>query len=272
MAKFKVDFEQENFTVMTNYHLRDKNLSYKAKGLLSFMFSLPDDWDYSLKGLVAISKESKDAIRSILNELKYHHYLKIEPSRSENGTFEYDYHIFKKPFVEPQKTNISPNTGFPYTVEPDTDEPSTDNPPQINTNKQNTKEEIDIIDKIDKSEPLTNESKSNSSSHNILTLELIQMKYVNEDSPETFYYDDLFKNFLEKGKSYKQLYSAVHYIVDRIKSRNYIDENGDEITNRFGYFKSALESNFSRFDHMPDELYPDDKDVISDNWLEMEVR
>ena len=90
MAKFKVNLEQNNFTVMTNYHLRDKNLSYKAKGLLSFMLSLPNDWDYSLKELVAISKESKDAIRSILNELKHHHYLKIEPSRNENGTFDYD--------------------------------------------------------------------------------------------------------------------------------------------------------------------------------------
>ncbi len=268
MAKFKVDLEQENFTVMTNYHLRDKNLSYKAKGLLSFMFSLPDDWDYSLKGLVAISKESKDAIRSILNELKHHHYLKIEPSRNENGTFDYDYHIFKKPFVERKKTDISPNTDFPYTVEPDMDEPSTENPPQINTNKQNTNNKIDIIDKIDKSEQTTNESKSNSVSHNILTLELIQENYVKEDSPETLYYDDLFKKFLDKGKSYKQLYSIVHYITSKVQSRNYIDENGDEITNRFGYFKNALESNINKFENMPDELYPDDKDIISDNWLD----
>ena len=272
MAKFKVDFEQENFTVMTNYHLRDRNLSYKAKGLLSFMFSLPDDWDYSLKGLVAIAKESKDAIRSILNEVKYHHYLKIEPSRNENGTFDYDYHIYKKPFVEPSKTDISPNTDFPYTVERDTEEPSTDNPTQINTNKQNTNKEIDKIDKIDKSEPPNDEPESKPVSHNILTLELIQANYVNEDSPETFYYDDLFNEFLQKGKSYKQLYSVLHYIVDRVKSRNYIDEEEKEITNRFGYFKSALESNFSRFDHMPDELYPSDKGIFSDNWLEMEVR
>ena len=266
MEKFKVDLEQENFTVMTNYHLRDKNLSYKAKGLLSFMFSLPDDWDYSLKGLVAISKESKDAIRSILNELKLHHYLKIEPSRNENGTFDYDYHIFKKPFVEHENTDISPNTDFPYTVEPDMEEPNPENPPQINTNKQNTKEEIDIIDKIDKNEPPINESKS--SSHNILTLELIQKNYVNDDSPETFYYDDLFKKFLNKGKTYKQLYSVVHYIMNKVQSRNYIDENGDEITNRFGYFKNALESNFNKFEKMPEELYPDDREIESDNWLE----
>ncbi len=56
MAKFKIE-KNKNYTIMSNYHLRDKNLSYKAKGLLSFMLSLPDDWDYSINGLVAISKE-----------------------------------------------------------------------------------------------------------------------------------------------------------------------------------------------------------------------
>ena len=68
MAVFKVE-KQKNYTVMSNYHLQDKNLSYKAKGLLSFMLSLPEDWDYSLNGLVAVSKESKKAIRNIINEL-----------------------------------------------------------------------------------------------------------------------------------------------------------------------------------------------------------
>lgn len=56
MSVFKIK-KNENYTVMSNYHLRDKNLSYKAKGLLSFMLSLPDNWDYSLNGLVAVSKE-----------------------------------------------------------------------------------------------------------------------------------------------------------------------------------------------------------------------
>ena len=69
MATFKIN-KNRDFTIMSNFHLRDKNLSLKAKGLLSFMLSLPDDWDYSLKGLVSICKENKDAIRASLNELK----------------------------------------------------------------------------------------------------------------------------------------------------------------------------------------------------------
>lgn len=87
MSTFKIE-KTDGYTIMSNYHLRDKNLSLKAKGILSFMLSLPDNWDYSLKGLVAICKESKDAIRSTLNELKDNYYLIIEPYRGDNGRFE----------------------------------------------------------------------------------------------------------------------------------------------------------------------------------------
>ncbi len=84
MTLFKIN-KNNDFTVMSNYHLRDKNLSLKAKGLLSYMLSLPDDWDYSLKGLVAICKESRDSIRTTLNELKANNYLEIDKLRGENG-------------------------------------------------------------------------------------------------------------------------------------------------------------------------------------------
>ena len=69
MAVFRVE-KTKDYTIMSNYHLRDKKLSYKAKGLLSFMLSLPDDWDYSLNGLVAVSKEGIKAVRNILQELQ----------------------------------------------------------------------------------------------------------------------------------------------------------------------------------------------------------
>ena len=62
--------KSKNFTVMSNYHLRDKNLSLKAKGLLSVMLSLPEDWDYSISGLCSILKENKTAIKSALRELQ----------------------------------------------------------------------------------------------------------------------------------------------------------------------------------------------------------
>ena len=69
MSVFKIE-KNNNYTVMSNYHLRDKNLSYKAKGLLSFMLSLPKEWDYSMNGLVSVSKEKLKTIRNILRELE----------------------------------------------------------------------------------------------------------------------------------------------------------------------------------------------------------
>ena len=92
MAVFKIE-KQKNYTVMSNYHLQDRNLSYKAKGLLSFMLSLPEDWDYSLNGLVAVSKESKKAIRNILSELINKGYVVREQGRGEKGYYKYDYII-----------------------------------------------------------------------------------------------------------------------------------------------------------------------------------
>lgn len=94
MAKFTIE-KTKDYTVMSNYHLRDKNLSYKAKGLLSFMLSLPEDWDYSLAGLCSISKESRDGIRLILKELQEQHYVEIEKVRGDNRYFEYNYLIYE---------------------------------------------------------------------------------------------------------------------------------------------------------------------------------
>ena len=90
MAKFTIE-KTKDYTVMSNYHLRDKNLSYKAKGLLSFMLSLPAEWDYSINVLVAISKEGVKAIRNILQELQQNGYLVIE--KKQNKSF------FSKPKV-----------------------------------------------------------------------------------------------------------------------------------------------------------------------------
>lgn len=69
MPVFRVE-RNKGYTVMSNYHLRDKSLSLKAKGLLSQILSLPEDWDYTLTGLCYINRESKDAIRSAVNELE----------------------------------------------------------------------------------------------------------------------------------------------------------------------------------------------------------
>lgn len=92
MAVFRVN-KNKNYTVMSNYHLKDANMSFKAKGLLSMMLSLPDDWDYSIKGIISISKENKTSIQSALKELEENKYLKRTKKQNEKGQFEYIYDI-----------------------------------------------------------------------------------------------------------------------------------------------------------------------------------
>lgn len=98
MSVFRVN-KTKDYTVMSNHHLRDKALSLKAKGLLSMMLALPDDWDYSVNGLVAICKEDVRAVKSALAELKEQGYLvvtKLYPN-GERKRIEYVYDIFEKP-------------------------------------------------------------------------------------------------------------------------------------------------------------------------------
>ena len=101
--------KNKDYTVMSNFHLKDKRLSLKAKGLLSVMLSLPKNWDYSIAGLVAISRESESCIKAILDELKKFNYLKIiklMPDKTESGRIEYIYDIFEKPKQENKKQEV----------------------------------------------------------------------------------------------------------------------------------------------------------------------
>ena len=94
MAIFRVE-KTKNYTVMSNHHLRNQNLSLKAKGLLSIMLSLPDNWKFSTKGLAHICKEGVDAICSAVSELEEHGYITRNRMRSNDGrlgTTEYIIH------------------------------------------------------------------------------------------------------------------------------------------------------------------------------------
>ena len=99
MAVIRVN-KTKDYVVMSNYHFKEKNMSLKAKGLLSEMLSLPDDWDYSIKGLSSLNKDSKDAIMSALSELQDFGYLKmtkLEPKDSPKGQFDCIYDIYEYP-------------------------------------------------------------------------------------------------------------------------------------------------------------------------------
>lgn len=98
--------KSKNFTVMSNTHLFDKNLSLKAAGLLSKILALPDNWNYSIKGLCAICKESETAVKSALNELRERRYViveRIEPSAETGGRIQYEYFVYEQPQGEENK-------------------------------------------------------------------------------------------------------------------------------------------------------------------------
>lgn len=122
----------KGFTVMSNYHFQDKEISLKAKGLLGLMLSLPSNWDYSVNGLATIVKENKAAVQSALKELEEHKYLKRTRVQDETGRFDYIYDIYEKPYDK------LPWTENPCTDVQCTEVRCTENRPQINTNKQNT--------------------------------------------------------------------------------------------------------------------------------------
>lgn len=136
MAYFRVN-KNRDYTVMSNHHLRDRNLSLRAIGLLSKMLSLPDDWDYSVPGLVAICQESKNIIQGALKELEKNGYLVRTMTRDSSGHIGYNYDVYEQPqhtLPRPEK----PFTVEPCTASPSTVEPCTEKQPQLNTNKLST--------------------------------------------------------------------------------------------------------------------------------------
>ena len=101
MSVFRIN-KTDNYTVMSNYHLKDKSISLKSKGLLSQMLSLPNNWDYSIAGLVAINREEETSIKSALKELRDNRYLKITKVKPSNlsNRFSYIYDIYETPYQE----------------------------------------------------------------------------------------------------------------------------------------------------------------------------
>lgn len=148
MAVFRVE-KNRNYTIMSNVHLKDKGISLKAKGLLSIILSLPENWNYTTRGLAAICKEGVDSIGTVLRELESAGYLSRHRLRDKNGRIsDTEYVIYESPHKKPEANmpdTASPCTENPYMASPDTEAPQTDasdteNPAQLNTQVSNTYE------------------------------------------------------------------------------------------------------------------------------------
>ena len=135
MAVFRVE-RNKGYTVMSNHHLRNKELSLKAKGLLSQMLSLPEDWDYTLKGLSLINREKIDAIREAIKELERAGYIVRSRERDEKGRLRgADYVIFEQP--QPPTPDL-PTLENPTLENPTQEKPTLENPMQLNKDIQKT--------------------------------------------------------------------------------------------------------------------------------------
>lgn len=137
MAVFRVE-KTRDFTVMSNYHLRDVELSLKAKGLLSLMLSLPEDWDYTTKGLARICKDGVDSITSALKELENHGYLTRQRIRYGNGRLgDITYTIHERPVEQEAKEE---REELPESGKPEPEKPERENPRQVNPGQANLKQ------------------------------------------------------------------------------------------------------------------------------------
>ena len=139
MAVFRIE-RTKNYTVMSNYHLRDKALSLKSKGLLSMMLSLPEDWNYTTRGLAKICKEGVDAIGGALRELEAAGYIVRHQLRDRQGRIsDTEYVIYEQPQPKapdmPHPDTAGPDTASPDTENPYLDKPDTEKPAELNIEK-----------------------------------------------------------------------------------------------------------------------------------------
>lgn len=241
MAIFRIH-KTRNYTVMSNRHLNDRRLSYKAIGLLSKMLSLPDDWDFTVAGLVTLAKDGKESVTSAIKELEAAGYVKRTRLQDERGRFAgYDYDVFEEP-REPEGTPAEPLPGNPFPGNP-----STDNPPQVITKGPSTKPAItkksDREDKGDREggsgerfrhDPqLFSLSAMETPKPYGLTKALIKSGYVSRDDIDITEYNDFLEE-LAFAHGYEPARRAVRYFIRKVGR-----EERKGISDRLAYFKAA---------------------------------
>jgi len=201
-----------NYTVMSNHHLTDRDLSFKAKGLMSYMLSRPDDWDFTIAGLSRLNKDGRDAIGRIIQELESHGYLERVRRRQSKGTFgtmEYILHeqpmpgnpALDKPALE------NPGQDNPVLDNPAQEKPVQGNRPQLNTDRQNTERKKNENKNTESSTTdLSNPDQSNT--------ERMRVPEVQEEVKERLNYDSM---ILQYDKD--RVDEIVGLIVDVLTSR-----------------------------------------------------
>ena len=187
MAVFRVE-KTRDYTVMANHHLRNTALSLKAKGLLSLMLSLPDNWDYTLKGLAKICRDGVDSIAAGVKELEDSGYIVRKRVRSDNGRMgDMEYTILEHPIV-----SASPERDFPVQEKPVQGNPAQEKPEQEKRPQLNTKESNIQQSSIEESNPIL--SNHTETTDSMGTDEMVKRKQYRELLKENIEYDILKEN------------------------------------------------------------------------------
>lgn len=240
MSVHRTDKSKGNYTPMSNRHLRDINLSLKAKGLLSLMLSLPENWDYSAKGLATLCREGRDSIESGLKELEREGYLLRERIRSPNGCFSYIlYDIYEEPLAK-DKRSAQPNREESGQDLSKKDVPASMDRTQLNTDKLITDKEkedkngaywwrVRIENNIDYENMIIKHGESNIDHLVDLMLEVIV-----SESPYCYIAKEKLPREVVKSRMLKVNSDHIEYVLDEL------DHAASKIGNTKAYVLAAL--------------------------------
>ena len=266
MAVFRIE-KTRDFTVMSNHHLRNSRLSLKAKGLLSLMLSLPEDWDYTTKGLAYICKDGIDAISTTLRELEEQGYLTRERVRMANGclgTVEYTIHEQpQNPIAEPispkreNPRQVNPRQVFPDQAFPEQVLPEQENPDQLNkdihrTYQSSKDKSNDMIDMIDDARAYRERIKENIEYDSLVErydaerldeiVELILEVLISEKPKYHIAGDDISREVV-RSRLLKLDSSHIEYVIDCL------DNTKKKVTNIKAYVLTVLFNAPATVDH-----------------------
>ncbi len=201
MAKFKVN-KTRDYTIIPNIHLKERKMSLKSKGLLTLMLSLPDDWNYSLKGLVSLCSESESAVKSSLQELKEFGYLRIQKlaPKKGNGKFEYIYEIFESPLKKEERQRVNKKVeNLQLENQPDENVPvenlKVENQPLENLQLENQPDLLNTKQSITKELNTKEKNKKENFDHTKKLLDYIETLEIDSEKKK------IFKEWVEYKKS-----------------------------------------------------------------------
>lgn len=242
MSVFRVE-RTHDYTVMSNHHLKNRALSLKAKGLLSLMLSLPDDWDYTLQGLAHISLEKVDAIRKAITELENEGYITRTRERDEQGRLRGTEYIIREQPISEKPTLENPILGKPTLDKPTQAKPTLENPTQLNKKIYN-KNKSSMYEEI----PQSNQSKEGTETELTEILQNCELKSFEEKTAQmlesavrVLYYKQSIKL---SGAVLPQ--TEIRNLLRRVNRDTLIDavevlrHNENEVQNPQGYLYSVI--------------------------------